>query len=128
MRAADPDEAACEKEAREGEGCSLARQRVSLFDHLNCCLKVPGLLHSSVSQVSVCPRRDCCWQCPVARRAIGERQFLDERERILGRKAKQTERLAARAARRDRQLALSYSLSIAISYLLIATSSLKAVQ
>ncbi len=54
----------------------------------------------------------------------GERLYLAERERILGEKAKQTERLATRAAQRSRTLALAYSLSLAGAYLLMAADTM----
>jgi recombinational DNA repair protein RecT len=59
-------------------------------------------------------------ECVVA----GKPLYLPERERILGERAKQTERLAARAARRSRTLALAYSMSLAGAYLIMAADAL----
>lgn len=55
----------------------------------------------------------------------GEPTYLPERERILGQRAQQTERLAAAAARRGEGLRLAYSLSIAASYLLFVVDGLQ---
>ncbi|EIE27680.1 NAD(P)-binding protein, partial [Coccomyxa subellipsoidea C-169] len=52
--------------------------------------------------------------------ADGEPVYAREQERILGQRAKRTERLAAAAARRSRSLALAYSASLATAYALIA--------
>ena len=41
--------------------------------------------------------------------------YLDETERISGRRQRRTERLAAAAARRSRELGVAYSLSMAAS-------------
>ncbi|KAK9829190.1 hypothetical protein WJX72_004398 [[Myrmecia] bisecta] len=53
----------------------------------------------------------------------GKAVYLPERERILGKQVQRTERLAARAARRSRELAMAYSLSLAIAYLIIVVDS-----
>jgi hypothetical protein len=50
--------------------------------------------------------------------------YAGERERILGQRARRTERLAAAAARRSRTLALAYSASVAGAYLLMAADTL----
>lgn len=49
----------------------------------------------------------------------GRRLYASERERMYGQKKRRTERLAARAARRSRTLALAYSASVAASYLIL---------
>ena len=54
----------------------------------------------------------------------GKPVYASERERILGQRARRTERLAVRAARRSRTLALAYSASIAGAYLLMAADTL----
>ncbi|CAL5223855.1 g6440 [Coccomyxa viridis] len=51
----------------------------------------------------------------------GEPVYPGERERILGQKARRTRRLAARAARRSKELAMAYALSLAGAYLIMAT-------
>ena len=58
----------------------------------------------------------------------GKPVYAPERERILGQRAKRTERLAKRAARRSRTLALAYSASLAGAYLLMAADTLRRVQ
>ena len=59
--------------------------------------------------------------CPCV---AGEQLYLAERERIMNpAMAKVTARLAARAARRDRTLALAYSLSLALSYIILVVDS-----
>jgi chlorophyll(ide) b reductase len=52
--------------------------------------------------------------------AAGRPTYESERERVLGRRAKRTERLAARRRRRSAPLGLAYSMSLAASYLLMA--------
>lgn len=52
--------------------------------------------------------------------AAGRPTYAAERERVLGRRAKRTERLAARRRRRSAPLGLAYSMSLAASYLLMA--------
>ena len=49
----------------------------------------------------------------------GRTLYASERERMYGQKKRRTERLAARAARRSRTLALAYSASVAASYLIL---------
>ncbi len=50
--------------------------------------------------------------------------YAAERERILGQRARRTERLAAAAARRSRNLAFAYSASLATAYAIIAADTL----
>ena len=54
----------------------------------------------------------------------GEPMYAAERERILGQRARRTERLAAAAARRSRNLAFAYSASLATAYAIIAADTL----
>ncbi|CAL8463628.1 g3162 [Coccomyxa elongata] len=56
--------------------------------------------------------------------ADGEPMYAAERERILGQRARRTERLAAAAARRSRNLAFAYSASLATAYAIIAADTL----
>ena len=49
----------------------------------------------------------------------GERLYADEFDRMFGRHARRTQRLAAAAARRTSTLGLVYSLSMSASFLLI---------
>lgn len=56
--------------------------------------------------------------------SAGEAVYPSEKERIFGQKAKVTARLADKAARRSQALALSYSVSMVASYLLIWADSL----
>jgi hypothetical protein len=56
----------------------------------------------------------------------GNPLYEKERERIMGQRAKRTARLALGAARRNRALAVAYSLSIAASYLIIVADSMHA--
>lgn len=56
--------------------------------------------------------------------SAGEAVYLAEKERIFGQKAKVTARLADKAARRSQALAMSYSVSMVASYLLIWADSL----
>eukprot|EP00891_Asterochloris_glomerata_P001477 jgi/Astpho2/1477/Aster-05363 len=51
--------------------------------------------------------------------SAGNATYFPERERIMGERSKQTERLAKQAARRNRALGLAYALSMAASYLFI---------
>ena len=57
----------------------------------------------------------------------GEAVYARERERIMGQRAKRTERLAAAAARRSRSLAFAYSVSLATAYAIIAADTLNRV-
>ncbi len=52
----------------------------------------------------------------------GRRLYAPERERMYGAKKRRTARLAARAARRSRTLALAYSASVAASYLILVVN------
>ena len=54
----------------------------------------------------------------------GNAVYLSEKERIFGQKAKVTARLAEKAARRSQALAMSYSVSMVASYLLIWADSI----
>ncbi|KAK9917725.1 hypothetical protein WJX75_007567 [Coccomyxa subellipsoidea] len=60
--------------------------------------------------------------------ADGEAVYARERDRILGQRAKRTERLAAAAARRSRNLAFAYSASVATAYAIIAADTLARVK
>lgn len=71
---------------------------------------------------SVDPTGDAAWRLVVA---AGKPVYAGERERILGQRAKQTERLAMAAARRSRSLALAYSASLATAYAIIAADTLQ---
>lgn len=48
--------------------------------------------------------------------------YFNETERISGRRQRRTERLAAAAARRSRELGVAYSLSMAASLLIFVTA------
>ena len=65
----------------------------------------------------------CFGHSPHAMSA-GDAVYPSEKERIFGQKAKVTARLADKAARRSQALALSYSVSMVASYLLIWADSL----
>lgn len=57
-------------------------------------------------------------------RLAGEALYLGEKERIFGAaQSKATRRLALKAARQDRSLALAYSLSLAASFALLVADS-----
>ncbi|PSC70796.1 chlorophyll b reductase [Micractinium conductrix] len=58
----------------------------------------------------------------------GEPVFLPERERILGQRAKRTERLQRRAARRSGPLQFGYALSMALSFWLFASDAIAHMQ
>jgi len=54
----------------------------------------------------------------------GQTLYAEEQERILSPcQAKTTRRLAKRAARRDRTLAVTYSLSLAVAYAILVADS-----
>jgi len=52
----------------------------------------------------------------------GNTVYLEETERISGRRQRRTERLAAAAARRSRELGVAYSLSMAASLLIFVSA------
>lgn len=76
---------------------------------------------------------NCGPLCPLPCRVLditrvvcvaGEAVYSAEQERIFGQKAKVTARLADKAARRSQALAMSYSVSMVASYLLIWADSI----
>ena len=77
---------------------------------LACCLQHATCVHTSLQLALALP--------------AGNAVYLSEKERIFGQKAKVTARLAEKAARRSQALAMSYSVSMVASYLLIWADSI----